>query len=114
MSDNDWLTDDIIRASQMLLKKQFQNIAGLVDPLVIAAGQASLQGKHWIQILHISDRSHWVVASTSSDNTSIVQIYDSLMMNPSDRLIKQICEIMACNKTIQLSTMNAQRQVGPQ
>lgn len=87
LSKSKWVTDDIIRGSQILLE----------DPLFIAASK-SFVGQ-WMQIMHLADRSHWVVALNKHCTEGLVNIYNSLHFKPSPELMNQELTMMSCRAT---------------
>ena len=77
ISDNKELSDHHINYCQHLLSKQFPLIGGLVLTLLQnkPLKQKIVCG---LQIIHRSERNHWIVASRIDSCHSPVKIYDSL------------------------------------
>ncbi len=62
-----WLTDSIITAGQILLRKENQNIGGLQLTILLENFQFSVQKEELVQILNVNN-SHWLTASNLSSN----------------------------------------------
>ncbi len=74
-----WLTDTIfiIDAAQKLLKQQFPHIQGLQQVALGLTMSFEMQSGEFLQILHCNN--HWfTVSSMGSNQTSAVNVYDSM------------------------------------
>uniref|UniRef100_A0A1X7V1H9 Ubiquitin-like protease family profile domain-containing protein n=1 Tax=Amphimedon queenslandica TaxID=400682 RepID=A0A1X7V1H9_AMPQE len=64
IESGDWIPNKVIVFAQVLLKRQFQHLQGLVSPLVLSKPDTMLPFHNALQIVH--DRgNHWIVVSTS-------------------------------------------------
>ena len=72
----DKLNDLVIDFAQFLLKKQFNFVSGLQSTLLQLKKQTP-QARKQLQILHVR-QDHWVVASTLSDESGAIHIYDTV------------------------------------
>lgn len=77
-STDRWMNDNIINASQHLLKEKFTTLSGFQDTIGIESKRVALAEGEFIQILH-KDDSHWItVSNIATAETGAVSIYDSL------------------------------------
>ena len=79
MSENEWLTDDLILASQKILREQ-TSISGFQDPILGEKKNCfSITRENFIQILH-DGYGHWFTVSTiRAQASNEVLIYDSML-----------------------------------
>lgn len=107
-----WLSDSEIHAGQMLLKRDFPFVDGLVDPaikgsLVVPATSDFIQT--------INTGSHWVCLSTISTTPSpgTVKIFDSMYHNANSTSIEHACRmLMYPGEKLTIVNERVQRQVG--
>lgn len=112
ISSNAWLTDEVINASQHLLRQQFPTATGLEDTILIAGQNSTVSGEaDIVQIVHDRINQHWITITTIGCNANAVKIYCSLNYVPSEECIKVITDyIKFKNRTISLYIMNTERQ----
>ena len=87
-----WLHDDIINASQMLLKKSNPAMTGLQDVSLGLTLNFTVESHKFLQILHIG-RGHWLVVSTVGVEHPEVQVFDSLYSSLSTSVKTQHCSL---------------------
>ncbi len=80
LSSPEWLDDDIIRASQNLLKEQFPLVGGLQAPALAEKNAMEPQSGEFVQILCVG-QNHWITVSTIGCPQGLVRVYDSLHGN---------------------------------
>ena len=113
LSPTEWLNDNLVRASQKILKQRCGNVAGLDDPIMVAGSAYRHKNEKFIQVLNIPDRAHWVVVSNFHCNSNTVCLYDSLNMAPSSDLTYQISHLVGCDPaepSLHINIMSVDRQ----
>ena len=112
LTQNEWLTDDLINAAQGLLKSQFPHINGLQE---VGLGQTlsfAIQTEEFIQILH-TGYCHWVTVSTIGCKDGEINIFDSFPVALTSDLMNQIAALLATPKdTIKVKYIDTQMQSG--
>ncbi len=89
-----WLTDSIITAGQILLRKENQNSGGLQPTILSENVQFSIQKEEFVQILNVNN-SHWLTISSIGCPKGTINVYDSLSSNSlSTRTMRVIAEIL--------------------
>ena len=89
-----WLTDSIITAGQILLRKENQNIGGLQPTILSENFQFSIQKEEFVQILNVNN-SHWLTISSIGCPKGTINVYDSLSSNGlSTRTMRVIAGIL--------------------
>ena len=83
------LNDHHINFAQCLLRKQFTAVSGLQLTLLQGKKQP-VKIKSGMQIVYLSNRLHWCVASTISCPKNEVKIYDSVFSSP-DSEMRTVC-----------------------
>ncbi len=117
LENHQWLNDNIIFASQQLLKHTF-DIHGLQSPLL--GTKFTFKVLPWnfkyLQILHIKG-NHWILVSNIDVNSgrsssSRVMIYDSLLSEDIDsNTMQQVCSFLRpTSKDIRVDIMNIMKQ----
>lgn len=112
LQKNHWLFDSEIHAGQMLLKRQFPFIDGLIDP-VVKGSLVVPAASEFIQIINTG--SHWVCLSTISTTptSGTVKIFDSLYKNMNSTSIEHACRmLMYPGDKVTFVNEKVQRQVG--
>ncbi|XP_044179160.1 uncharacterized protein LOC122960771 [Acropora millepora] len=107
-----WLSDSEIHAGQMLLKRDFPFVDGLVDP-AIKGSLVVPATSDFIQIINTG--SHWVCLSTISTKPSpgTVKIFDSMYHNANSTSIEHACRmLMYPGEKLTIVNEKVQRQVG--
>ena len=93
-----WLTDNIIDAAQVLLKKIHPHIGGLES---VALGQTlafTVQHGEFVQILNVSN-NHWITISNIGCKSGHINVYDSMGTNcVPPRTKEQVAAILFSNK----------------
>lgn len=79
IESGDWIPDKVIIFAQVLLKRQFQHLQGLVSPLVLSKPDTMLPFHNALQIVH-DQGNPWIVVSTlmNCQETREVFTYDSI------------------------------------
>ena len=107
-----WLNDDIINASQTLLKKANPVMTGLQDVSLDLTLNFTVESHEFIQILH-NGRGHWLVVSTVGVEHPEVQVFDSLYSSSSTSVKTQVAALLATDRpSISMSFMDVQMQSG--
>lgn len=94
---------------QKLVKAQFSLIGGLCSTLL--QDQCFNLPQNSIQIIHCSQRDHWIAASNIGYPQNSVNIYDSLF-NDLDAATYQIIKNMLGGDECEVSTRKVQVQAG--
>ena len=112
MSENQWLIDNLILASQKILREQ-SSISGFQDPILGVKMAFSIMREYFIQILH-DVYGHWFTVSTiGAQASNEVLIYDSMLHSLSGHGRKQVAAVLARpEKEIGIKMMKAQQQEG--
>ncbi len=114
-SSTGWLTDEHMTASARLLK-ELSCLHGFNDTVLQQnySWVIPKRGETYIQFLHRSSPPHWFVISNKfrlNDDNSIVDIYDSMNLEPNTQVIKDICNFINCeNKSLTINVVNVQQQ----
>ena len=111
-SSNAWLSDSIINAAQLLLKRGnapaggLQNVNfGLTDSFEVETGE-------FVQIIHTGE-AHWNVVSTFGTQHPDVNVFDSMYCHYPEHSKVQISNLLMTTKnTIRLHYNNVQMQSG--
>lgn len=110
--ENGWLNDSTIRAAQVCLHKQFPDVGGLDDPLLVAAHRKHYANQKYVQVLH-DGSCHWVAVSNLNASQSTVRLYDSLSHVPNSSLKGQIAALSVCEeKQLVIECMKVARHKG--
>ena len=90
-----WLTDTIIHAAQVLIKKtcKLLPVGCLQNPLLGETLTFDVASEGCVQILH-SGGNHWITITIVSKRPSVVRIYDSLNTQLPDSTKKQIASLI--------------------
>lgn len=109
---NEWLNDRLIFAGMLLLKKDFANIAGFSDPVMLAASRCTFQGQAFVQVLH-NDSAHWVTTANLNCPVGVVRVYDSLHFSPN-LCVKNALALMCHTpeSSLEVQSMDVARQLG--
>ena len=112
-SDEAWLSDVLINAAQILLKRCYPLVSGLQN---VNCGQHysfDVQNEEFVQILHTGETNYWHVISTIGTAYSVVNIFDSMFSDSSVHSKAQNASlIMTKERAIQLNYIDVQRQCG--
>lgn len=102
ISEGQWLSDNVIRATQLLILKKYPDTKGLQSPVL---GQTLTfdihqKGVKFVQVLNISN-CHWItVTSIGCSDSSEVLVYDSLTSGDiSFQTKQQIAALIYSNKS---------------
>ena len=112
LTSEEWLDDDIIRASQYLLKEQFPEVGGLQSPVLAQKCAMEPQTGTFIQVLNASE-SHWFTISNIGCPQGSLKVYDSLHWKLSSTSKKIVADLMMCrDKAITVTYVPVQWQSG--
>ena len=93
LATSGWLDDNIIAASQFLLKAQHPAV-GSLQPLILASTLAmEPQTGEFVQILNLC-KTHWIVVSTVGCQLGHINMCDSLHMTLSKNIKKVIADLL--------------------
>ena len=94
-----WMNCSIINASQFTLHKQFSlPHFSFQDALYGLTMNYSIVGPGFIQILHDSDRHHWLtVSNLGTDQPDTVYVYDSIFSCSSSSVRAQVACLLQTN-----------------
>ena len=93
LTDGEWLPDNIINASQKLIKERYPHVCGFQN---VCLGQTlgfEVTRGEFVQILH-TGRGHWVTISTIGCENSEVQVFDSMPPAVTSSIKKQIATLV--------------------
>ena len=108
----DWLNDNLINASQCLIKSQYPHISGLQDVILGPTLAFSICPDEFIQILN-TGHGHWVTVSTIGCTKGEILIYDSLPPAMTPKLRNQIaCLLCTSESVINAKYIDVQMQDG--
>ena len=103
--------DHHINFAQCLLRKQFTAVSGLQLTLLQGKKQP-VKIKSVMQIVYLSNRLHWCVASTISCPKNEVKIYDSVFSSPDSELRSVCLNLFDIAKKLKLIYEPVQKQEG--
>ena len=109
-----WINAAIINACQVVLSKQFSLDFSFQDVgYGLTMGFSIVKGP-FIQILHDSDRHHWLtISNLGSDEAEVVQVYDSMFSYSSLSLRAQVaCLLYTSKPSFVLNFVDVHKQVG--
>ena len=113
-SNQSWLNDNIINATQTLLKTEY-GTPGLLNTLLTTALQGCVVGgEEFVQVLH-SGGNHWLTVSTIGCPYSAVNIYDSMCCTLPHSTQKMICALLVShepNVTLRFIDVDRQNDCG--
>ena len=107
------LTDNLIDAGQILLRKQYgDKVSGLQDVVKARTLSMDVEPDEFIQILNKSD-CDWFTISTIGCQPGVVNVFDSGSKYTTDRNKEEIAALLNTNEdTIILQCMSVQLQSG--
>ncbi|PIK60425.1 hypothetical protein BSL78_02661 [Apostichopus japonicus] len=95
------LTDTVIEAGQILLKKQFSYICGLQPPCLSQSPYGfDVQPGEFVQIIHL--HFHWLTLSTIGCQPSEINVYDSMQSNNYSQVLKKTAASLMLSKENQI------------
>lgn len=107
-----WLTDDIVSATQKLLKKKWPLGNGFQDTCLGLTYSFNIEPDEFIQVLY-NGHGHWLTIRTVGAKANEVFIYDSSYESVSIVVKRQIATLQAAkSKIIKLNFVDVQRQSG--
>ena len=109
-----WINAAIMNACQVVLSKQFSLDLNFQDVGCGLTMCFSIVSGSFIQILHDSDRHHWLtISNIGSDQTEVVQVYDSMFSYSTSSLqAKVACLLHTCKPSFVLNFVDVHKQVG--
>ena len=114
MLEGRWLNDKIIHAAQLLIKHDpdLIPVGPLQHPLCGQSLNFNVTEGKILQIIN-SGTNHWITISTTDQDHSTVQVYDSLLNNKLPFSTKEqiAAVVQTSNKTIKLEYINIQVQI---
>ena len=93
-----WLTDNIINATQELLRRKYL-VLGLQSTLLSHTLAFDVMREEFVQVLH-SGGSHWLTVSTIGCPPSTVKVYDSFYSELPAQMKEQICALLASQEPV--------------
>ena len=111
-SSNAWLSDSIINAAQLLLRRGNVLVGGLQNVNFGLTSSFEVETGEFVQIIHTGE-GHWHVVSTIGTQHPDVNVFDSMYCHCSEHSKVQISNLLMTKKnTIQLHYNNVQMQSG--
>ena len=109
-----WINAAIINACQVILSKQFSLDLSFQDVGCGLTMSFSIVKGSFIQILHDSDRHHWLtISNIGSDQAEVVQVYDSMFSYSTSSLRAQVACLLHISKpNFVLNFVDVHKQVG--
>ena len=107
-----WINDNIIRAAQLCLRKQYSGNSGLCNPLLVLALKVHCKEEVFAQVIY-DGNSHWATVSNKACADGTVRYYDSVHSKPNTLVCKQIAALASYEtKNITIERMNIYKQSG--
>ena len=111
-SSNAWLSDSIINAAQLLLKRGNALVGGLQNVNFGLTNSFEVETGEFVQIIHTGE-GHWHVVSTIGTQYPDVNVFDSMYCHCPEHSKLQISNLLMTKKnTIRLQYNNVQMQSG--
>ena len=111
-SSNAWLSDSIINAAQLLLKRRNALVGGLQNVNFGLTNSFEVETGEFVQIIHTGE-GHWHVVSTIGTQYPDVNVFDSIYCHCPEHSKLQISNLLMTKKnTIRLQYNNVQMQSG--
>jgi Ulp1 family protease len=110
----DWLNDNYINLAQELLRRQFNNLLGLMSTLFLTKLKEPLPIIDAVQVLHTRG-NHWIVASTIGCSVGEVNVFDSLYSSVDAatlNLLKQLFGVHIKVKMMKYPQQSGGRECG--
>ena len=108
----DWLNDNLIDASQHLIKRQYPHVNGLQDVILGSTLAFSICTEEFIQILN-TGHGHWVTVSTIGCANGEILVYDSMPPAIMAKVRNQIaCLLFTSENAINVKYIDVQMQDG--
>ena len=106
------LTDNIIDAAQMLLKRAFPALSGLQSVCCGLTMNFNVEPAEFVQVIH-NGRGHWLTISTIGTSHSDVHVYDSMYPSAGTLVKAQVAALLQTESpALHLQFMNVQMQAG--
>ena len=106
-----WLTDSIVNAAQMLLRKSNPLISGLQDVTLGLTMCFEVESEEFVQILH-NGAGHWTISTVGVKHPS-VEFFDSLPSTCPTESKAQVAALLATQHSyFQLTYMDVHMQAG--
>ena len=107
-----WLTDTLIDAAQILLKKANPAMSGLQSVVLGQTMNFDIEPGEFVQILH-NGHGHWLTISTVGNEHPQVEVYDSAYSCCPTICKAQIAALLSTSQpAIELRFMDVQMQAG--
>ena len=111
-SQDIWLDDAVITATQTLLQKQFPHIGGFQASVLGERLAMNPQPGEFVQIICVGG-NHWICVSTVGCQPSAINVYDSLHGRLDKHTRTLIADLMQSQqRTIEVCYADVQRQSG--
>ena len=108
----DWLDDDIINATQFMLKQQHPEVGGLQSTTLSEKFAMEPQSGEFVQVLLIN-KNHWITISTIGCKRSSINVFDSLHGYLPQHAQKLVADIMMSpDHAIEVGYIDVQWQSG--
>ena len=112
LSPTEWLSDNIVNASQKLLKKANPRVSGLQDVACGLTMNFVVEPDEFVQIIH-TGHGHWNTISTIGMKHGEVQVFDSMYMCLPTMAKAQIATLLATEQpAIKVNYMDVHMQSG--
>ncbi len=112
LESNSWLDDEIVKATQTLLKRTYPAVEGLQPPSLGEQFGIEPQPFEFVQVLNDHGK-HWITVFTIGCEASSINVFDSLhgKLSPhTERLVADILQSQDC--AIRVNCINVQWQSG--
>jgi len=112
------LNDDVINAAKGLLSKQYTNVNGLFDTVVVAASTHTLRlpvGKNGnvIQVVHDNVKQHWFCVTSKNCSDGTLSVYCSMHFVPSEACLATVAHMFNMQTpSLTFRVMNVTKQKG--
>ena len=94
LNPNEWLTDKLMDAGQLLIKECYHQVRGLQSVSLGLTLAFEVQREEFVQVLHIAG-NHWVTVSTIGYHSSgEVDVFDCMSATISSGLKNQIAALL--------------------
>ena len=106
------LTDNIIDAAQILLKRAFPALSGLQSVCCGLTMNFNVEPAEFVQVIH-NGRGHWLTISTIGTSHPDVHVYDNMYPSAGTLVKAQVAALLQTESpALHLQFMNVQMQAG--
>jgi hypothetical protein len=95
-----------------LLKRQFPDISGFSDPVMVASLRCKFADKIFVQVVY-NGSHHWITATNKHCPPGVVRVYDGMHLTMNTDVKQQLATMcQTTHSVLEIQSMNVARQIG--